>query len=56
MYYLPFTDWFWHYGIRTALIPVGLGATALLWRARHSWAASTFAVSGSSPPVRITDN
>jgi type IV secretory pathway TraG/TraD family ATPase VirD4 len=35
MYYQPFPTWFWHYGIRTALIPIGLGAATLVWRARH---------------------
>ncbi len=36
MYCLPFPTWFWHYGIRTALIPIGLGALALVWRSRHT--------------------
>jgi hypothetical protein len=35
MYHLPFTYWYWHYGIRTALLPIGLGGLALLWRARR---------------------
>ena len=36
MYRLPFTAWFWHYGVRTALIPVVFGAAALVWRSRHT--------------------
>jgi energy-coupling factor transporter ATP-binding protein EcfA2 len=36
MYRLPFPTWFWHYGIRTALVPIGLGAIALVWRSRHT--------------------
>ena len=36
MYYQPFPTWFWHYGNRTALIPIALGVAALVWRARHS--------------------
>jgi type IV secretory pathway TraG/TraD family ATPase VirD4 len=35
MYRLPFSIWFWHYGIRTALIPVALGVAVLAWRLRH---------------------
>jgi type IV secretory pathway TraG/TraD family ATPase VirD4 len=35
MYYQPFPTWFWHYGVRTALIPVGLGVAAIIWRIRH---------------------
>ncbi len=34
MYHLPFTYWFGHYGIRTALVPIGFGVLALVWRAR----------------------
>jgi hypothetical protein len=34
MYHLPFTFWFWHYGIRTALIPLGVGGLAFMWRGR----------------------
>jgi hypothetical protein len=36
MYYQPFPTWFWHYGIRTALIPLALGGFALIWRVRHA--------------------
>ena len=36
MYHLPSTYWLWHYGIRTALIPLGLGAGVLAWRSRHA--------------------
>jgi type IV secretory pathway TraG/TraD family ATPase VirD4 len=35
MYYQPFPTWFWHYGIRVALIPLGFGVAAIVWRARH---------------------
>jgi energy-coupling factor transporter ATP-binding protein EcfA2 len=35
MYVLPFPTWFVHYGIRTALIPIGAGIGALVWRSRH---------------------
>ncbi len=35
LYHLPFTTWFVHYGARTALVPLGLGAVAIAWRARH---------------------
>jgi len=35
MYNLPFPTWFWHYAMRTALIPLGIGAAALVWRARR---------------------
>jgi hypothetical protein len=35
MYYASFPQWFWHYGIRTALIPIGLAASALVWRSRN---------------------
>jgi len=35
LYHLPFTTWFVHYGVRTALVPLGLGAVALAWRAHH---------------------
>lgn len=35
MYYQPFPTWFWHYGIRTALITIGIGAFALMWRGRR---------------------
>jgi energy-coupling factor transporter ATP-binding protein EcfA2 len=34
-YHAPFTIWFWHYGLRTALIPVGLAVTISAWRMRH---------------------
>ena len=36
MYHLPSTYWLWHYGIRTALIPLGFGAGVIAWRSRHS--------------------
>jgi hypothetical protein len=35
LYHQPFTTWFAHYGVRTALLPFGLGIVALMWRARH---------------------
>src|SRR6266851_5600168 len=35
LYHLPFTTWFAHYGIRTALAPLGLAVLAIAWRARH---------------------
>jgi len=35
MYHLPFTTWFFHYGVRTAALPLGLGLLALIWRARN---------------------
>jgi hypothetical protein len=35
MYYASFPRWFGHYGLRTALVPTGLGLTAIAWRARH---------------------
>jgi hypothetical protein len=35
MYYRPFTDWFWHYAFRTALVPLAVGAALLVWRARR---------------------
>jgi hypothetical protein len=36
LYHLPFTFWFWHYGIRTALLPIGIGVPALLWQVQHA--------------------
>jgi len=35
LYHLPFTIWFFHYGVRTALLPLALAAGALTWRSRH---------------------
>lgn len=35
MYHLPFTFWFWHYGLRTAILPLGIAACATFWRVRH---------------------
>jgi energy-coupling factor transporter ATP-binding protein EcfA2 len=35
LYHLPFTYWFWHYGLRTALIPIGLALATIVWRVRH---------------------
>src|SRR5215472_7914320 len=35
MYQLPPTYWLWHYGTRTALIPITLGVAALVWRSGH---------------------
>jgi len=35
LYHLPFTTWFAHYGVRTALAPLGLAVLAIAWRARH---------------------
>ena len=35
MYYRPFSDWFWHYAIRTALVPIAFSASLLVWRARR---------------------
>jgi hypothetical protein len=35
MYYASFPRWFCYYGIRTALVPVGLGLAAIAWRSRH---------------------
>ena len=35
LYHLPFTMWFWHYGLRTALIPIGLALTVIVRRVRH---------------------
>jgi energy-coupling factor transporter ATP-binding protein EcfA2 len=34
MYYQPFPVWFWHYGIRTALVPLGLAVVVFMWRSR----------------------
>jgi len=36
LYHLPFTYWFWHYGLRTALIPIGLALATIVWRVRHT--------------------
>jgi hypothetical protein len=36
LYQAPFTVWFWHYGLRTALIPIALAAAVITWRARHA--------------------
>jgi len=35
MYHFPFPLWFEYYGLRTMLIPLGLGAIALIWRAQR---------------------
>jgi energy-coupling factor transporter ATP-binding protein EcfA2 len=35
LYHQPFTVWFWHYGLRTALIPLLLAAAVIAWRVRH---------------------
>jgi hypothetical protein len=35
LYHLPFTIWFFHYGVRTALLPLALAAGTLTWRSRH---------------------
>jgi type IV secretory pathway TraG/TraD family ATPase VirD4 len=35
LYRLPFTFWFWHYGLRTAVLPLGIVAAAAFWRVRH---------------------
>jgi hypothetical protein len=35
MYRLPVTDWLVHFGIRAALLPLGLGIIALVWRMRR---------------------
>jgi hypothetical protein len=35
LYHQPFTVWFVHYGVRTAVIPLALAVGAITWRARH---------------------
>jgi hypothetical protein len=35
MYRLPITDWLIHFGLRAALLPLGLGIIALVWRMRR---------------------
>jgi len=35
MYNYPFPTWFWYYGVRTAVIPVGIVGAALFWRMRR---------------------
>jgi len=35
LYHGPFTDYFWRYAIRTALIPIGIAAFAIVWKVRH---------------------
>jgi type IV secretory pathway TraG/TraD family ATPase VirD4 len=35
LYHLPFTAWFWHYGLRTALIPIGLALLIIAWCVRN---------------------
>jgi hypothetical protein len=36
LYHLPFTVWFAHYALRTALIPLALAIGAVTWRSRHA--------------------
>jgi hypothetical protein len=35
VYHLSFSAWFIHYGLRTAILPVGLAVCAFGWRVRH---------------------
>jgi energy-coupling factor transporter ATP-binding protein EcfA2 len=35
MYRLPITDWLLHFGVRAAVLPLGLGIIALVWRMRR---------------------
>ena len=35
LYHGSFVEYFWRYAIRTALIPIGVGVFAIVWRARH---------------------
>lgn len=34
LYHLPFTVWFAHYALRTALVPVAIGVAIISWRVR----------------------
>jgi hypothetical protein len=36
LYHQPFTLWFWHYALQTALIPIGLTVAIVGWRVRHA--------------------
>ena len=36
LYHLPFTVWFSHYALRTALVPLALAIGVVTWRARHA--------------------
>ena len=35
LYYQPFTTWWWHYARWTALLPLGLALSIIVWRSRN---------------------
>jgi type IV secretory pathway TraG/TraD family ATPase VirD4 len=35
LYQAPFGNWFWHYGLRTAVLPLSIAGGAAFWRLRH---------------------